>query len=442
MDIRKEIKKILSGFVLNENEYIVYHGTNDKFDDFDANKTVDGTFWFTDSKKSIIDGTTGGVGNKIIMKRNITLNNPAGWDEYEKYSLGELINMGYDGVILPDDGVTDYIVFDSKSIRENEYKKQKDPAQLSLFEYLESFYVLNEDDSPSPTFEWDIAKEKIDDSKKNIKTPAQAQKYLDWFIEKVGKMPKSIKKKLIKYVAISLFGILGFNSIVDSIPNDMPEVKREVANTLAATNMPSVDTVMAKPKAEKEVVVKKFAPRKSSSSLSDFLKHEEGSIKQKGEPVLRAYDIGDGMVTIGWGHAEDEKSTKLRVGDEITREKAEELLASDIKYAEDALNRILNDWESKGIEMDIDQSMYDAMVSMIFNMGIGNFRNSDFIQMVKRGDYESASDEILDTNVTYPGHIPRRQKEKEMFDSEYETPINEIREMVRGILLNLPNRFD
>ena len=65
--------------------------------------------------------------------------------------------------------------------------------------------------------------------------------------------------------------------------------------------------------------------------------------------------------------------------------------------------------------------MYDAMVSMIFNMGIGNFRLSDFIQMVKRGEYKEAQDSIKKTNVTYPGHKPRREKESKMFGGSYNT---------------------
>jgi hypothetical protein len=119
-DYEQDIKNVMNKMKVTEskekNQYIVYHGTNDKFDEFDPDKTVDGTFWFTDSVDSIKNHTTGGVGNKYIMKRKITLNNPAGWDEYEQYSIGELISMGYDGVILPEDDVTDFIVFDKKSI--------------------------------------------------------------------------------------------------------------------------------------------------------------------------------------------------------------------------------------------------------------------------------------------------------------------------------------
>jgi hypothetical protein len=50
------------------------------------------------------------------MTRYITINNPAGWEEYEKYELGQLRDRGYDGVILPQGDMTDYFVFSNKSI--------------------------------------------------------------------------------------------------------------------------------------------------------------------------------------------------------------------------------------------------------------------------------------------------------------------------------------
>jgi len=102
---------------LNEQEYIVYHGTNNQFDKFDLNKATQGIVWFTDSIDSIKNQTHGGLGSKYIMKRKIILNNPAGWPEYEKYGLGQMRQLGYDGVILPDGDVTNFIVFSPKSIK-------------------------------------------------------------------------------------------------------------------------------------------------------------------------------------------------------------------------------------------------------------------------------------------------------------------------------------
>ncbi len=94
----------------------VYHGTDNKFEDFDLQKSYDGGIWFTDSLESINNHATGGTGNKIIMTRYITLNNPAGWDEYDKYSVDQLINIGYDSVVLPTDDIIDYFVLDLNCI--------------------------------------------------------------------------------------------------------------------------------------------------------------------------------------------------------------------------------------------------------------------------------------------------------------------------------------
>lgn len=102
---------------LKEQEYIVYHGTNNQFDKFDLNRATQGIIWFTDSIDSIKNQTHGGMGSKYIMKRKIILNNPAGWPEYEKYGLGQMRQLGYDGVILPDGDVTNFIVFNPKSIK-------------------------------------------------------------------------------------------------------------------------------------------------------------------------------------------------------------------------------------------------------------------------------------------------------------------------------------
>jgi lysozyme len=71
------------------------------------------------------------------------------------------------------------------------------------------------------------------------------------------------------------------------------------------------------------------------------------------------------------------------------------------------------------IKIPITQSMYDAMISLIFNMGRSGFRRSDFIQMVKKGDLKGAREQILNTSShlfkKYPGLKKRRETEYKMF---------------------------
>lgn len=112
--------KYIKSFQLFESErpvkrLKVYHSTDTKFDQFSLDHAWDG-FWFTDNLQALKNREVGAAGGKYIMARYITLKNPAGWDEYEKYSVGELMSQGYDGVILPDDGRTDYLVFQPESI--------------------------------------------------------------------------------------------------------------------------------------------------------------------------------------------------------------------------------------------------------------------------------------------------------------------------------------
>ena len=114
-----QIKKLVEDIINPNNTYKVYHGTNNKFKKFDFNKATQGIVWFTDNIDSIKNQEHGGLGNKFIMTRYITINNPAGWEEYEKYGLQQLEDMGYDGVILPQNDKTDYFVFSNKSISSN-----------------------------------------------------------------------------------------------------------------------------------------------------------------------------------------------------------------------------------------------------------------------------------------------------------------------------------
>lgn len=138
-------KGINEGRMLHEQTYKVYHGTNQQFDRFDFSKATQGIVWFTDSIDSIKNQEHGGNGNKFIMTRYITINKPAGWEEYEKYGLGQLEDMGYDGVILPQGNKTDYFVFTNKSIR------KAGPKELQEEEDYRGSHTApgpNGDDSP------------------------------------------------------------------------------------------------------------------------------------------------------------------------------------------------------------------------------------------------------------------------------------------------------
>lgn len=97
---------------------IVYHGTDKKFSIFNIRYTTQGIIWFTTDKSAIKRGEIGASGSGHIMELYVSLKNPAGWNEYEKYTLGQLEDLGYDGAILPDnENNYDGFVFNPKQIR-------------------------------------------------------------------------------------------------------------------------------------------------------------------------------------------------------------------------------------------------------------------------------------------------------------------------------------
>ena len=262
-----------------------------------------------------------------------------------------------------------------------------------------------------PDMEWDFTniKKDLDKSKTWVETKEDVIEYLNLLKEKIKNLPDELKHKIIKYVLYSFIGLISLTQIKNYLD---PPLKSAV-------------------KTEKEII-KTLTPeriRNSSESLFNHLKYEEGSIYDKGEPVLTVYNLGDGAYTVGYGHAifpgENEGYDFLPSYENIrpnrtsiSKENAETLLKDDIKIAEGIVNKILNDWEKVGIKPLVTQGMYDAMVSMAYNMGPG-IRTTDFIQSLKRGDIKGAREQILTTSQhlfdDFPGLEPRRQKEYEMF---------------------------
>lgn len=259
-------------------------------------------------------------------------------------------------------------------------------------------------------FVWDLTKEKLNKSTENIKTPTQAEEYLKVFLRKIKYLSKNLKVKLASYVISILLGFTAASAISNVISQESPEIKDEIS---LSSSFPKVD-VEPEEEIEKEIEIIE-TPDSSSSWLYDFLKKEEGYRSD-------GYQIGDGKITIGWGHAEDIEDSKYKVGQEISKSEAEELLRQDVATAEKAVNDELREWDDEGVIYKIDQNMYDAMVSIAYNRGRGAFRRSDFVELIKQGKYLEAQDEILKMNQKaykkYPGLKKRRQIEYDKFGKD------------------------
>lgn len=83
----------------------------------------------------------------------------------------------------------------------------------------------------------------------------------------------------------------------------------------------------------------------------------------------------------------------------------------DIKIAERCINRFAKDYQ-------LPQSVFDAAVSLTFNVGCGATSNSTMFKKIRQGDYEGACDElpkwVYAGGRKLPGLITRREKERQL----------------------------
>ena len=97
---------------------------------------------------------------------------------------------------------------------------------------------------------------------------------------------------------------------------------------------------------------------------------------------LYAYRCPAGVLTIGYGHTKG-----VKAGMAITQDLANKYLQEDVKFAENALNKM---------NIKFSQNEFDALVSWIFNLGEGNFNSSTLKKKIlaKAPAYEIA-DQIV-----------------------------------------------
>jgi len=282
-----------------------------------------------------------------------------------------------------------------------------------LDEMVFKINLITEDGKTEPDMEWDFTdvKKDIDKSSKWVKTKEDLIEYITTLKEKIKNLSSEVKKRIVKYIIISFIGLVSINQMQKYF--EKPIVKA------VETEKEVLKKVLSQSQSNKE---KDFKIRNSSLNLKNHLKKEENL-------SLTAYNIGDGAFTIGYGHAIFPKEKEnydflprynkiVAHKTKITEKEAEQLLNDDIKEAEKTINQILDKWEDEGIKPKITQGMYDAMVSMAFNMGPG-IKKTEFIKAIKDGDLQMAKKLILSTSERmfddYPGLKKRRENEHNMF---------------------------
>lgn len=124
------------------------------------------------------------------------------------------------------------------------------------------------------------------------------------------------------------------------------------------------------------------------------------------------YQCTAGVWTIGYGTTKYPTGQRVAPSNKpITETYATECLLNDVKGVVEAVNKLV-----KGV---VAQNSFDALVSFIYNVGIGAFTKSTLLKKLNAGDKQGAAEEFLKWTMSggkvTKGLVTRRTKEKELF---------------------------
>jgi len=129
---------------------------------------------------------------------------------------------------------------------------------------------------------------------------------------------------------------------------------------------------------------------------------------------LKPYKDSGGKWTIGYGHLIKIPSENYLLNKNgITNAKAENLLRQDVKIAENSVK--IN------TKIPLNKNQLNALVSLVFNIGIGNFSRSTMLKLINQNKITQAAGEFpkwrFINGKESPGLLLRRAKEQSMFMS-------------------------
>jgi lysozyme len=117
---------------------------------------------------------------------------------------------------------------------------------------------------------------------------------------------------------------------------------------------------------------------RASSAAVDMIKAFEGFVPYP-------YACSGGTLTIGYGTTgkDAEKFTKESP---ITKAQAEDLLLRDVQKVDAELAQL--------VKIDLQQRERDALVSLVYNIGITAFAKSTLLKLLNAGDKLAAADQF------------------------------------------------
>ena len=127
---------------------------------------------------------------------------------------------------------------------------------------------------------------------------------------------------------------------------------------------------------------------------------------------LKPYICKGGCLTIGYGHRIYSKEPPLN----FTEDDAEKFLHSDVLLAYSNLRKVL--------KIELNSNQQAALVSLIFNIGFENFKESTLLKCINSGKLTQAADEfdrwVHAKGKVLKGLTRRRAYEKIVFTRNHE----------------------
>lgn len=122
---------------------------------------------------------------------------------------------------------------------------------------------------------------------------------------------------------------------------------------------------------------------------------------------LTAYKCPAGIWTIGIGHTSAAGPPEVKPGMTITAQDALAILNNDLNQYEDAVNRL--------VKVPLTQNQFDALVSFVYNVGVGAFQKSTLLKKLNAGQYSAVPNELMKWTKgggkELPGLVRRRRAE-------------------------------
>lgn len=135
----------------------------------------------------------------------------------------------------------------------------------------------------------------------------------------------------------------------------------------------------------------------------EFLAKEEGC-------RLKAYKCSAGINTIGYGSTFYEDGSKVKEGDIITKERALKLFDNIVQVFVKGVLKLL--------KVSLNQNQLDAIVSLVFNIGLAAFGRSTVLKLINQNPNDPKIGDAIEMWRNAGGKpilLKRRKREVQLY---------------------------